>query len=405
MDVVGSSQGKTKTDDTWLTRRAGVTPEGGSSIPPLHSGEKATAARPGNILVDELGTDWTRDHPEGSPPLVILGDESPEDGPVGVLGAGVSQAMAWRRDIERLEAAGVSLTPPPPSNKPTRDVVIPETPNTPADTGIIRGRTLARTPPERRSQSEGLARSGAAAAPGLQPEPGNIHPMGGTGGGGNPSNRPLSGPLGAPAGGPTIRSVEVLGRVGGDGGALYQGPMPPELPPPSTSNPMSEALPRAKRMTSEEKLEARLEEVGSLLRELVRECRDLKATVAAGKVTKARVATLTDGIIDRCEVASTAVLEAQAYHDVMVARAKAKGKPTKNQPKGLIQSSLPVIRRPLTVDMATQTVEVVDPRGPGISVPGEAQGASPKVVVGDKTPPSKKGVCRRPHNLRGRGRG
>ena len=59
-------------------------------------------------------------------------------------------------------------------------------------------------------------------------------------------------------------------------------------------------------MTSEEKLEARLEEVGSLLKELVRECRDLKATVAAGKVTKDRVATLADGIIDRCVVASTA---------------------------------------------------------------------------------------------------
>ena len=36
---VGSTQGVNKTDDTWLMRRAGVTPEGGSFIPPLHSGE------------------------------------------------------------------------------------------------------------------------------------------------------------------------------------------------------------------------------------------------------------------------------------------------------------------------------------------------------------------------------
>ena len=191
------------------------------------------------------------------------------------------------------------------------------------------------------------------------------------------------------------------GCVGG-GGALYQGPISPSPPPPSTSTPMSEAQPRAKRMTSEEKLEARLEELGSLLRELVRECRDLKSTVATGKVTKARVASLTDGIIDRCEVASTAVTEAQGFHDAVVS--KAKGKPAKNQPKGLVQSSLPVTRRPKTAEMATQTVEVVDPRGPGISVPGEAQGASPGIAVGGKTPPPKKGGVAKTPQSKGKGK-
>ena len=58
--VVGSTQGPSKTDDTWLMRRAGVTPEGGSPIPPLHSGEEVTAAGLGTENVSDLGTDLTR---------------------------------------------------------------------------------------------------------------------------------------------------------------------------------------------------------------------------------------------------------------------------------------------------------------------------------------------------------
>ena len=46
-------------------------------------------------------------------------------------------------------------------------------------------------------------------------------------GGQDPDKRPFSGPLGTPVGVPAIRSVELLGREGGDGGALYQGSLSP----------------------------------------------------------------------------------------------------------------------------------------------------------------------------------
>ena len=113
----------------------------------------------------------------------------------------------WRSRVALLEAAGVTLTPPPPPPRIKRSGIqlSRRPPLRRRDTGIVRGRTLARTPPERRSQSEGLVRSGAVAAPRLQQEPSSIHPMGGIEGG-NPPNRPFSGPLGAPKDAPPSRS-------------------------------------------------------------------------------------------------------------------------------------------------------------------------------------------------------
>ena len=196
-------------------------------------GEEVSAARPGMSTDQELVMDWTRVHSEGSPPPRYPGGGLPGSCTRGASGSGGRAAWPIGSGGSRCsKAPGVSLTPPPPPNKAIRDVlVIPETPTTPADAGIIRGRTLARTPPERRTQSEDLVRSGAAAAPRLQQEPCSVHPMGGIEGE-NPGERPFSGPLGTPVGVPTLKSVEVLGREGGDGGALYQGSMPPSPPPP-----------------------------------------------------------------------------------------------------------------------------------------------------------------------------
>ena len=59
----------------------------------------------------------------------------------------------------------------------------------------------------------------------------------------------------------------------------------------------------------------------------------------------------------------------------------------------------------MTTDRATQTVEGLDPRGPGISVPGEAQGPSSVIVVGDKTPPPKKGGGAKTPQSKGKGKG
>ena len=57
--------------------------------------------------------DWTHAHPEGSPPLVILGEDSPE----GMHGAAVEgepgSVADWRRRVALLEAAGGDSHPPP----------------------------------------------------------------------------------------------------------------------------------------------------------------------------------------------------------------------------------------------------------------------------------------------------
>ena len=110
---VGNNQGRNKSDDTALMRRVGVTPEGGRFIPPLHSGEKVTAAGPGNSKDHDLAMDWTRELSEGSPPLVILGEDSPEDVQGGQKKMVAGSVAEWRHRVALLEAAGVSITPPP----------------------------------------------------------------------------------------------------------------------------------------------------------------------------------------------------------------------------------------------------------------------------------------------------
>ena len=98
-----------------------------------------------------------------------------------------------------------------------------------------------------------------------------------------PSNGPFQGHWGRQKASPLLGVWSFWVGRGVMGGPVSGFSVTKPPPPPSTSTPGSEAVPRAKRLTSEQKLEARLEELGSLLRELVRECRDLKATVASGR--------------------------------------------------------------------------------------------------------------------------
>ena len=198
-------------------------------------------------------------HPEGLSPLVILGDDSPEDGPEGVFGAGISQAEAWRHDTERLEAAGITMTPPTKKTKAEAGTlgafyerlqakasgpgtVIPETPPKAKrdDGGIVRVRTLMRTPPERRAQSEGLLVGGASASPRMQAGPSK---------GGEGVDHPQvcgKGVKGSAKGTPVITSSELLGgRGGGKGRILYQGSNPCPLGPAQVGSraPREEAVP------------------------------------------------------------------------------------------------------------------------------------------------------------------
>ena len=159
-----------------------------------------------------------------------------------MFGAGVSQAEASRRDIERLEAAGVTMTPPTMQTKAESGTlgafyerlqakasgpgtVIPEnyphpTPVNRDGGGIFRGRTLMQTPPERRAQSEGILVGGAAASPRMQAGPskggeGSDHPQV-KGKGGVPNKETAKG-------NPVVSNIEFLGGGGGEGRILCQG--------------------------------------------------------------------------------------------------------------------------------------------------------------------------------------